>query len=95
MVLVVFIVLTILIGAVVPQVLVPRLPARHAVLIASVVTLALGAGAVWVGAQIFGALGVEEAGSAFDRGFNAWKLMLLIAPGSAIHANKNRKEAAQ
>ncbi|MEL6999081.1 MAG: hypothetical protein ACFB03_04770 [Paracoccaceae bacterium] len=90
MVLGIFIVLTIVIGWGLPQILIPRLPDGMAVLIASVATLAIGAGVVWVGAQIFGALGIEEPQSAFDRGFNAWKLMLLLAPASALHARKTR-----
>ncbi|SIO41602.1 hypothetical protein SAMN05444722_1999 [Rhodovulum sp. ES.010] len=88
MVLVVFILLSILIGWVVPQVLVPRLPGRVAVLVASLVALLLGAGAVWVGAQVFDGLGVEAADSAFSRGFNAWKIMLLVAPASALQARR-------
>ncbi|MEM7744474.1 MAG: hypothetical protein AAF409_12270 [Pseudomonadota bacterium] len=89
MVLVVFIVITLLIGWFGPQWLVPRLPGSMPVLVASVATLALGAGTVWAGAQLFGAAGVEEAQSAFDRGFNAWKIMLLLAPASALHAARN------
>ncbi len=90
MVLVVFIVTTIFIGWAVPRYLVPVLPRKIAVVAASVAALACGAGVIWIGAQIFGAAGVEDADSAFDRGFNAWKIMLLIAPAVAIHTLRNQ-----
>ena len=93
MVLVVFIILTILIGWAVPRLLVPLLPAGLAVVGASLAALAIGAGAIWIGAQLFGMAGIEEAGSAFERGFNAWKIMLLIAPAVAIHTRRNLKGA--
>ena len=95
MVMAAFIVLSLVIGWVVPQALVRRLPARIAVLGASLLALALGAGAVWLGAQAFGLLGVEDAGSAFARGFNAWKVMILVAPASALQARRNMEKEAQ
>ena len=88
MVLVAFILVTILVGWAVPRLLVPRLPAGVAVVAASLAALAIGVGVIWLGAQIFDAAGVEEAGSAFERGFNAWKIMLLIAPAVAIHTRR-------
>jgi hypothetical protein len=33
-------------------------------------------------------LRIEEHRSAFNRGFNAWKIMLLIAPASALSARR-------
>ena len=92
MVLVTFIIVTLAIGAFVPQWLVPLLPENLAVAVVSIATLALGAAAVWVGAQIFAATGIEDAQSAFDRGFNAWKIMLRLAPASALHAVRKLKK---
>ena len=86
---VVFIVLTILIGWAVPRFLVPRLPDGMAVVVASLIALAVGVGVIWIGAQLFDAAGIEDATSAFERGFNAWKIMLLIAPAVAIHTRRN------
>ncbi|TCM85732.1 hypothetical protein [Rhodovulum steppense] len=94
MVLVAFILSSMLISWVVPQLLVRRLPGRLAVPVAILAALLLGAGAVWLGAQGFDLLGVEEAETAFARGFNAWKIMLLVAPASALQARRElRKEA--
>lgn len=88
MVIAVFIVLCIAIGWAGPRLLVPVLPPRAAVILASVITLAAAAGAVWMGAQLFGLAGIEEAGSAFDRGFNAWKILLLMVPAVALHTSR-------
>ncbi|GAA0312658.1 hypothetical protein [Rhodovulum strictum] len=88
MVLVVFILLSILIGWFVPRLLVRRIPGRLAVPVAILAALALGAGAVWLGAQGFDLAGIEDADSAFARGFNAWKIMLLVAPASALQTRR-------
>lgn len=88
MVIAVFIMICLLIGWAGPRFLVPVLPSGMAVVLASVITLAAAAGAVWVGAQFFGMAGIEEAGSAFDRGFNAWKILLLMVPAVALHTSR-------
>ena len=76
------------IGWLVPQLLVPRLPGGMAVIASSVIALALGAGFVWLGGKTVDALGIEDADSAISRGFNAWKIMLLVAPASALQARR-------
>jgi len=93
--LVAFIPLCIAIGWVVPQLMVPRLPARLSVPVAALTALGLGVLAVWLGALVFDALGVEEARLAFDRGFNAWKIMLFVAPASALQARRNLGKEAR
>lgn len=91
MVVAAFILICVLIGWLLPQWLVPRLPRRLAIAAASMVALGLGAGVVWVCAQLFGVLGIEAADSAFARGFKAWKIMLLVAPASALHARRGQE----
>ena len=87
-----FILGVILIGWFVPAAVVARIPTGAGFALGSIAALALGAGFIWVGAHAAEALGIEEHQSAFDRGFNAWKIMLLIAPASALSAR--RKSAA-
>lgn len=92
MLLALFILGVILIGWLVPAAVVSRMPSGAGFALGCVAALALGAAFIWVGAQAAEALGVEEHRSAFDRGFNAWKIMLLIAPASAL--NTRRKMTA-
>ena len=87
-----FILGVILIGWFFPAAIVSRMPSSVGFALGCIVALALGAAFIWAGAQAAEALGIEEHRSAFDRGFNAWKIMLLIAPASAL--NTRRKMTA-
>ena len=91
MLLALFILAIILIGWFVPAAVVARIPGGAGVVLGCAAALLLGAGVIWLGAQAAEALGVEESRSAFDRGFNAWKIMLLIAPASALAARRRIK----
>ena len=82
------IVVVILIGWFVPAAIFRRMPSTVGFVLGCAVALGLGAACIWLGAQAVDALGIEEQRSAFDRGFNAWKIMLLIAPASALNARK-------
>ncbi|MEM7177871.1 MAG: hypothetical protein AAF503_09205 [Pseudomonadota bacterium] len=88
MTLVIFILAVILIGWFVPRAIIDHYRGRYAVVIASVVALMLGVGFIWAGAQIAAMLADYDAQTEFDRGVNAWKIMLLIAPASALHRRK-------
>lgn len=88
MLLTLFILGVILIGWFTPAAIVARMPTGAGFAIGCAAALLLGAAFIWLGAQAADALGVEERRSAFDRGFNAWKIILLIAPASALAARR-------
>ena len=87
-----FILGVILIGWFVPPMIVTRMPSKAGFVLGCIVALGIGAAFIWLGAQAAEALGIEEHRSAFDRGFNAWKIMLLIAPASALHTRRKMTE---
>lgn len=76
-----------LIGWFVPGMVVTRIGGTAGFLIGVAAALALGAAAVWLAAQAAGAMGADPAVE-FDRGFNAWKFMILLAPASALAARR-------
>ncbi len=88
MLLALFILGVILIGWLVPPLIVSRMPSKVGFALGCITALALGAAFIWIGAQAAETFGIEEHRSAFDRGFNAWKIMLLIAPASALAARR-------
>lgn len=92
MLLALFIVGVILIGWLVPPLIVSRMPSKAGFALGCIVALAVGAAFIWLGAQAAEAFGIEEHRSAFDRGFNAWKIMLLIAPASALNTRRSMSE---
>lgn len=75
-------------GWFVPHLVVQRVSGTFGVVLGAGLALILGAGAVWLGAQAAGALALGDPTTEFNRGFNAWKIMLLLAPASAIHARR-------
>jgi hypothetical protein len=83
-----FILGVILIGWFTPAFVVRRMPSGLGFAFGCIAALTLGAGFIWLGAEAAEAFGIEESRSAFDRGFNAWKIMLLIAPASALHTRR-------
>ena len=88
MVLAVMIIGVILIGVIVPRQFVARMPSGLGVMIGCSIALILGAAFVWLAAAGFDLAGIEERGSAFDRGFNAWKIMIFLAPAAALSLRK-------
>ena len=84
MVMAVMIVGVILIGIIAPRWVVARMPSGLGVMVGCSIALILGAAFVWLAAAGFDLLGIEERGSAFDRGFNAWKIMIFLAPAAAL-----------
>lgn len=95
MVLALFILGAILIGWFAPRPIVARLPGATGMAAGIGAALVLGALFIWLGAQAAGALGVEPAQSAFERGLNAWKIMLLVAPAAALHARRAAAKPAE
>lgn len=94
MTLAVFIVLTIVIGWFVPRLVVERMASTTGVVVGSLAALVLGVVVIWVGSQAFAAAGIGDAQTEFDRGFNAWKIMLLLAPASALTARRAQSSGA-
>ncbi|MEM7270066.1 MAG: hypothetical protein AAF401_12560 [Pseudomonadota bacterium] len=90
MVMAVMILGTLLIGVFVPRMAVARMPSGLGVMVGCAAALALGAGFIWISAAAFNAIGVEETKSAFDRGFNAWKVMIFVAPAVALHMRRGQ-----
>lgn len=82
------IVVIIALGWFVPRAVVKKLDGSLGILMGTGLALALGVAAIWAGSQIAGILDLGNPRSEFDRGFNAWKIMLLLAPASAIHARR-------
>ena len=81
---------TLAIGWYVPQVLIRSVRIPFVGLIAVICALLLGALFVWTSAQVVGVLDMGDARAAFERGFNAWKVMLFVAPASALQATKHK-----
>ncbi len=88
MILGLFILGVVLIGWFVPGLIVSRLQSTTGVVIGCIAALGLGAAFIWLGANVADMMGLEERRSAFDRGFNAWKIMLLLAPAAALAARR-------
>ena len=88
MILGLFILGVVLIGWFAPPIIVNRMPSTKGVILGSILALGLGAAFIWLGAHVAEMLALEERRSAFDRGFNAWKIMLLLAPASALAARR-------
>jgi len=87
-----FILGVILIGWLVPPLFVSRMPSKVGFALGCIAALALGAAFIWLGAHAAEALGIEEYDPAFENGFNSWKIMLLIAPASALHTRRKMTE---
>jgi hypothetical protein len=85
------IVAVIAIGWLVPRLIVHRIGGTAGVILGTGLALSLGAGVVWIGAQMAGMLGLGDPVTEFNRGFNAWKIMLLLAPASALHARRQQQ----
>ena len=90
MVLAIFIVRVVLIGWFAPAFIVSRMPSSGGFDLARIIALALSAGFIWLGAMGADALRIEDQRAAFDCGFNAWKIMLLIATASALHTRRRQ-----
>ena len=86
-----FLVGILLIGWFIPQTIMRRANFRFAAVLAVVCALVSGALFIWMGAQIAGVMGIGDAATEFERGFNAWKIMIFLAPASAIQAKSRKK----
>lgn len=88
MILTVFILAVLLIGWFVPRPIVGRVDGAAGIWAGSLVALLCGVGSIWAGATAVEAMGLGDAKTEFERGFNAWKIMLFIAPASALHRRR-------
>ncbi|MEM8793581.1 MAG: hypothetical protein AAGE80_18325 [Pseudomonadota bacterium] len=71
-----------------PRPLVERIGGSKGIWIASIATCIVGAAVIYAGAYGAEALGIADAKTEIDRGINAWKIMLLVAPASAMHRRR-------
>ncbi|MEM9043773.1 MAG: hypothetical protein AAGC81_03690 [Pseudomonadota bacterium] len=88
MTLVIFIIAVILIGWFAPRLVVDRVDGSAGIWLGSIAALLVGVGVIWLGAQGAEIAGLGDAKTEFDRGFNAWKIMLFIAPAAALHRRR-------
>lgn len=86
-----FLVGILLIGWFIPQAILWRANFKFAAFLAVVCALVSGALFIRLGAQIAGLIGIGDAAAEFERGFNAWKIMIFLAPASAIQAQSRKK----
>ncbi|MEM7671358.1 MAG: hypothetical protein AAF317_19910 [Pseudomonadota bacterium] len=80
-----FIAVTLAVGWFVPLWLQPYVPAKSFVLISSLAAIVAGVAATFALAQLLGITGIADAGEEWERGFNAWKIILLWAPAAALY----------
>ena len=88
MTLVAFILAVILIGWFVPRLVVDRVAGSAGIWAGSIMALLVGVAVIWIGAQGAEMAGLGDAKTEFDRGFNAWKIMLFVAPAAALHRRR-------
>ncbi|MEM1275087.1 MAG: hypothetical protein AAGH74_01040 [Pseudomonadota bacterium] len=88
MTLVLFIIAVILIGWFAPRPIVDRVDGTVGLWVACISALLIGVAVIWLGAQAAELAGLGDAKTEFDRGFNAWKIMLFVAPASAVHRRR-------
>lgn len=73
---------------VVPALAARRFPTSAGVSIGVVLALALGVVFIWLVAEAAGGLGLADPAVEFERGLNAWKIMLLLAPAVGLHVRR-------
>ena len=82
---------TIVIGWFVPKPVLRFLPGRRGMITGVLAALAAGVGFIWLAAAFGEAVGYGPSGQEFERGFNAWKIMILWAPAAALHHQRKMK----
>lgn len=90
---VLFMIGVVAIGWFVPGPIVRRIPGRSGLVVGTLSALGAGVGFIWLAAQAGEAVGLGDAGVEFDRGFNAWKIMLLWAPAAALHHRRAQRNS--
>ena len=85
MTLVICLALLIPLGVLVPRLIVPRMPTGLGVLLAAAAALGLGFLVVLGVAEAAAALTGRDSKLAFESGFNAWKLLVFLAPAAGLH----------
>ena len=88
-------VLLVPLGVLIPRLVVRRLPNGAGVALAVLITLAAGAGVVYAAAPLLGALKGTDPKLEFETGFNAWKLLIFLAPAAAIHFRRKAAAGSQ
>ena len=92
MTIVICLVLLIPLGLLAPKLVVERLPSGLGVLLGAALALGLGFGVVHLVAQGMALAAGADPKLAFESGFNAWKLLLFLAPAAGLHF---RRKAAR
>ena len=92
MTLLICLVLLVPLGLYVPKLIVGRLPSGFGILLGMAAALGLGFVVVLGVAEGVALATGADAKLAFESGFNAWKLLIFLAPAAGLHF---RRKAAQ
>ena len=93
MTLVICLILLIPLGVFLPKAAVERMPTTLGVILGAGAALLIGAGVVYAVAQALAAATGADAKLAFESGFNAWKLLIFLAPAAGIHYRRQAAKA--
>lgn len=94
MTLIICLILLVPLGVFLPKMAVERMPTTLGVILGAGAALLVGAGVVYVVAQVLAAAAGADAKLAFESGFNAWKLLIFLAPAAGIHYRRQAAKAA-
>jgi hypothetical protein len=92
MTLVICLALLVPLGILVPRLIVPRMPTGLGIVLGAAAALGLGFLVVLGVAEAVAALTGRDSKLEFESGFNAWKLLVFLAPAAGLHF---RRRAAQ
>ena len=81
------------VGVLIPRLVIARMPTGVGAALAVALALGVGAGVVYAAAPVLGAIRGTDPKLEFEAGFNAWKLLIFLAPAAAIRFR--RKAAAE
>ncbi|MEM1313222.1 MAG: hypothetical protein AAGI51_01615 [Pseudomonadota bacterium] len=95
MTLIICLILLIPLGIYLPKLAAERMPTTLGVILGAGAALLLGAGLVYGVAQVLAAVAGADAKLAFESGFNAWKLLIFVAPAAGIHYRRQAAKGAE
>ncbi|MEM6439382.1 MAG: hypothetical protein AAF763_06795 [Pseudomonadota bacterium] len=93
MTLIICLILLVPLGVYLPKLAAERMPSTLGVILGAGAALLVGAGVVYVVAQSLAAATGADAKLAFESGFNAWKLLIFLAPAAGIHYRRQAAKA--
>ena len=95
MTLLICLVLLVPLGVLVPKWIVGRMPSALGIALGAAVALGLGFGVVMGVAEGVAAMTGADAKLEFESGFNAWKLLVFLAPAAGLHFRRQAAKAAE